>query len=400
MIRSSKVTIKFTNAGKRSQLSEFIDEYRRVVSLFVDLLWEEAKVPSLLPAEMTSKVSTWLSARVLQCAGKQSSGIVRGTREKQKRRLFTIEKLKSEGQLKHARKLQKVFDETKISKPNIQNVEPELDSRFVKVDMDNKTSFDGWVTLTSLGKKLKIQIPFKRSVHFNNMNAWGLLKEGLRISKKNITFMFEIPDTEKKGSGSVLGIDIGQLNVISCSNDHISKPNRHGHDLNTISTILSRRKKDSKGFGRAQSHRKNYVNWSINQLNFDGIKQINIEDIKHLRKNKKSSRKLSHWTYTVIFDKLEKSCEEQGVLVLKKNPTYTSQRCSVCGWTRKSNRKGKLFKCGKCGYTCDSDKNASLTLTLHLPEISRQKRLQQLNRKGFYWLVEGQEHIVPVVQKV
>ena len=400
MIRSSKSTLKFSNAGRRDQLDVFIDEYRRVLSCFVDLLWEQEKIPCLLPKEMTSKVDTWLSARMLQCAGKQASGIVRGTREKQKRRLFIINKLKDEGKFKHARKLQRIYDEVSMSKPKIQNVEPELDARFVKIDLENETSFDGWVTLSSIGKKMKIQLPFKKSVHFNKMNCWGVMKGGIRISKKNITFMFEVPEAEKKGTGSVIGIDIGQLNAISCSNDHVSKPNKHGHDLNTISDIMSRKKKGSKGFERTQSHRKNYINWSINQLNLDGVRQVNIENIKYLRRGKRTKRKLSHWTYRDIFEKLEKFCDEQGVFVQKKNPTYTSQRCNPCGWTRKSNRKGKLFRCGKCNHVADSDKNASSNLALELPEITRQQRLQQINRKGFYWLVEGQEHIVPAVLKV
>ena len=52
-----------------------------------------------------------------------------------------------------------------------------------------------------------------------------------------------------------------------------------------------------------------------------------------------------------IFDKLESIALDAGVQIKKINPTYTSQRCSSCGWTRKSNRKGKQFKCGQCGFT-------------------------------------------------
>jgi len=60
---------------------------------------------------------------------------------------------------------------------------------------------------------------------------------------------------------------------------------------------MSRKKKGSKSFLRTQNHRKNYINWSINQLNMRGIKQLNIEKLRNVRKGKRSSRFLSHWTY-------------------------------------------------------------------------------------------------------
>jgi hypothetical protein len=75
MIRSTKTSNKFSNREKLEQLHSFIHEYRHVVSKFVDLLWEQEKIPTLLPKEITSQVESWLSARMLQCAGKQASGI-------------------------------------------------------------------------------------------------------------------------------------------------------------------------------------------------------------------------------------------------------------------------------------------------------------------------------------
>ena len=83
------------------------------------------------------------------------------------------------------------------------------------------------------------------------------------------------------------------------------------------------------------------------------------------------------------------------------NPIYTSQRCSVCGWTQKKNRKEKVFCCVKCGNTLDSDLNASLNLSFDLPEINWVDCQKHLNVKGFYWHenVFGSENIVLNVQK-
>jgi len=79
------------------------------------------------------------------------------------------------------------------------------------------------------------------------------------------------------------------------------------------------------------------------------------------------------------------------------DPAYTSQRCSHCGWTRKSNRKGLRFNCGKCGFTANSDLNGSLNIALSLPPIGRKKRLEGNNKDGFYWNPKGKEPIVSSV---
>lgn len=399
MIKSTKTSLKFSNKTKLVNLQSFLHEYRRVVSIFVDKLWDLEKVPNLLPKEYISDVETWLSARSVQCAGKQASGIVRGTKQKQKQRLFIIEKLNKTGYYKKARALKRIYDTTIITKPKIDNIQPELDSRFIKIDLENTTSFDGWITITSIGNRIKLVIPVKKTKHFNKMLNLGKLKSGIRLSKHNITFMFDIPEVVKKESGSVLGIDIGQTSVLACSNGFISSKNKHGHDLVSITKVMSRKKKGSKGFKRSASHRTNHINWSVNQLNFSGVKQVNLEHIKHLRKGQRTSRGLSHWTYTTIFDKLQAKCEEQGVLVQTISPTYTSQRCSSCGWVRKRNRNGKLFKCSSCGFTMDADLNAAFNISLPLISIAKEQRLKQENRVGFYWNVLGQANIVPVTQK-
>jgi len=400
MIRSSKLSIKHANKMKNQNIDLFFNEYKSVVLKFIDFLWDKNEIPLLLPKEITNKIDTWFSKRMIQCAGKQASGIVRGTKQKQKQRLYIINKLTKEHKIKQAKKLQKIYNETNISKPKLNNVNPELDSRFIKIDLENKTIFDGWLTISSIGNKMKLIIPFNRSSHFNKWNKKGKLKQGVRISNRDITFMFDIPDRKKLDDGKILGIDIGQKTVISCSNGFTSQKNNHNHDLSTITNRLKRKKKGSKGFRREQEHRKNYINWTINQLKFKNIRQINIENIKNLRRGRRTNRSLSHWVYATIFDKLERKCEEQGVLVNHINPIYTSQRCSECGWTCKSNRNGKLFNCVSCGFSYDADLNASFNIALNLSEISRKKRLQQINRKGFYWLIEGQESIVPVVQKI
>ena len=399
MIRSTKTTLKFSNPKKLDSLHLFIDEYRNVVSQFVDLIWNEEKLNSLLPKTITSKITdTWLTQRAIQCAGKQASGIVRGTRKKQEQRLFVIKQLRKEN--KDASKLQKIYDQLKTSKPNINQVEPELDSRFIKITLENETTFDGWITLTCLGNKLKLEIPFKKHKHFNKMLSKGTIKSGIRLSNKMVTFMFDIEDVNPVTEGITLGIDIGMNTALACSNGQMIREDKHGHSYKSICERLAGKKNNSKGFKRSELHRSNYINWTVNQINFNNVLEICREDIKNLRKGRSSSREMCRWNYAELFDKLDMRIRETGVQLTKINATYTSQRCSCCGWVRKSNRKKmpsgcEFFKCTKCAFECNADLNASINIASKLKPIGNQQRLKKANIKGFYWLTLDQERTVP-----
>jgi IS605 OrfB family transposase len=395
VILSTKTTTKFANKQKRVNLQLFIQEYKQVCQFFVDELWNLDKIPTLPPKEITNKAQTWLSKRATQCAAKQASGIVRGAKQKQKQRWYVYHKLLHDNLLHQARRLKKVIDKTIITKADLKVTEPELDSRFVKVNLENKTSFDGWITFTCLGNKLKVFVPFKKSQHFNEMLKLGKIKTGVRLSNKFLTFTFDIPDVPLKSVGTIIGLDVGIKNVFTTSDNQRSVQDKHGWDLTKIQQRLSRKRKGSQGFAKAQAHRKNYIHWSLNQLNLENVKHVKLEGIRNLRKGSKSSRWLTHWTYATLFDKLDSLCLRFGVQITKVNPTYTSQRCSQCGWVRKSNRRGKQFRCKACDFTCDADLNAAKNIVLELPAIGRKQRLQHNNRMGFYWHVVSQEFIVP-----
>jgi transposase len=92
----------------------------------------------------------------------------------------------------------------------------------------------------------------------------------------------------------------------------LSQKDNHEHSLSSILDKLSRKKKGSKAFKRAQIHRKNFVHWSVNQINFEGVKEVRLEKVVNIRFGKKSSRKMSHWSNPEIRDKIKRKCEKLG----------------------------------------------------------------------------------------
>ncbi len=398
LIKSSKLSLKFGNTGKRAELVAFLSEYERLTQYFVDELWMLPKVPTFIPKEITEGADTWLSARMRQCAAKQASGIVRGCQKKQRQRLYMIDKLKSEGKFKKARRLQKIHDEVTISKPSLGTLEPQLDARFVKIDWTPSEEFDGWLTISSIGKGMKLVLPLKKTRHFNKLAEKGTVRAGVRLSSTSACFCFDLPVPESVEGGDTIGVDVGLIDVVSCSTGQVVGKDSHGHSYQSICQKLSRKRKGSNGFLRATRHRTNFLHWAVNQIDLSRVSVLQRENIKHLRKFKRNNRVMQAWNYKELFDILDGKAAYAGVQIRLLNPSYTSQRCSECGWTWKGNRKGKMFRCAKCGFTHDADLNASLNLSLNLVGLSPKIHLKHPSRAGFYWKVSGQEPIVPAVR--
>lgn len=399
MIKSTKVSLKFCNHHRTEEISVLVDEYKNVMKQFIFILWGKQKINRMVDKSLCSQIKTWLSARMIQCAGKQASAIVFGTKKKQNNRRFVIDRLLQEGNFDKARKIQKIYDETKISIPSLDEIEIELDSRFISFDWNNKSSFDGWVTISSIGNKQKIQIPVKKTKHFNKMIfKGGKLKNFIRLSKENITFMFEFPEIKSKGT-KTLGIDIGLKDTLSCSNGQQIGKDKDGWTYQKICNVLARKKKGSKSFKRTQRHRTNFLHWCVNQISWNDVGVLQRQNIKNIRKFKRNRRNMQSWNYAELFKILDGKASDVGVQIKKLSPVYTSQRCSKCGYTRKDNRNGKIFTCKHCGNTMDADMNASVNLSLPLREISFGNRHQYDNNVGFYWNIDGKEPIVLYVKQ-
>jgi transposase len=73
--------------------------------------------------------------------------------------------------------------------------------------------------------------------------------------------------------------------------------------------------------------------------------------------------KMQYWSYCKTIGKIERLCEENGVLLTKVNPAYTSQTCSNCGCVDKKSRNGENYICQHCGYEIDADLNASINIS-------------------------------------
>ena len=412
MIRTTKNITKFSNTDKLKKLKAFTAEGRKISKLYLDYLWshliefpskdttkimdilnDQLDHPTMLSnVEIESKMDSFetnLSGRVRKCLLTQVLGMIGASTEKQRKRIYMLNKMTVEGK-KPSKAFMKKFKDNKPVIPNVENMNIELNSICCNFKAIPDGEFDGYLELCSLGKEYgKIRIPVK--YHKNSLKylSWNM-KTSFLISNNFIDIRWEKENPIDKTEGITVGADQGIKTIITMSDGQITpKVNKHGQSLEDVMHKLSRKRKKSNAFRKAQDHRENFINWSINQLNFNNIKQINLEKIWNITYKHKVSRYMKSWTNTLIVDKLKSLSELHGVHVKEQDSTYRSQRCSGCGMVRKSNRKGKFYECMNCGNIIDADLNASLNHEVELPEVPFELRDLKLNRKGFFWKPDG-----------
>lgn len=414
---------KDINQGKHTAIKNILEDGKKLCQFFIDFLWENEILftdskknihvfnrkkdlldcPSFISTvgiEIPEKLRH-LQGRFIKAISTQACGIVKSKLELRRKRLFVVNELEKEG--KTASNLVKKLDKDIVTKPVIKNFNIHLDSnnsdiRILENERKNKKQvvMDGFIQLSAISKKYgRVRIPIRFHRQINKWRALGEINSGIILSKNSVTLSFSVPRPEEKEVGRTVGVDQGIINVVTFSDGQTSGQDKDGHTLQSIQNRLSRRKKGSKRFEKAQRHRENYIGWALNSLDLSEINDIRLEKIYQIRKGKKSSRFLSHWTATKIAEKLERLCEENGVRFSLQSCAYRSQRCSACGFVHEKNRKKKVFRCLSCGFLEDADFNASLNHEAELPSVPIRFIGAGLNKGaggGFYWKERGFFH--------
>ncbi len=406
MIRSAKHSINQANFHKKEIVKQFLAEYRIALQEFVDYYWEnpaynkgvlqlDIKNDILLSVPYIDynliKSKTSLSGRALSSAMFQACGIVLGVIKTRSKYQYILKKLTQEDDQKNIKKIIKKLEKCKFTKPTIRNVSAEISSKLIDIQFD-KNSFDCFLRLKCLGKDYPhVKIPINLTKTDRKWRKGGKFLGSILLSEKFIDFRYEKEAPALKKRGKIVGADTGVNTLISLSNRQASPlTNNHGYSFNDILEILSRKKKGSKAFRRAQEHRKNFINWSINKLNFKGIKQVNLEHIDNLFYKKNTSSKLKRFTNALIEEKITRLLEENGVRLVLKAAIYKSQRCSKCGMVHYLNRKGKIFSCRNCENIDDADFNSASNNEIYLPEVPKWIVFSKLNKSiGFLWKSDG-----------
>ena len=333
------------------------------------------------------------------------------------------------------------IDKFEFNSVNCQLLRAGIDDSF-ELSKNSELGFDLLFSLHSMytkeyskrnypNRKNKLHIPLRSHKHFNELKSGivanteckneEILKSFL-VSKDGIEVRFKFKSIAKESQfkSNLVGIDQGQRKLFSAvyvneesnnkdidcyltETDLKEQLHSYAHAYNEVCDKIARRQKGSKGFKRAQAHRKNLINQAVNILaqifNFeDDVAEVRLEKLRRLGEGKKKSRKLQAFNYADLRHKIERKCQETNVRLIETSNAYRSQRCSLCGFVHKKNRlnSGEEFKCLKCGYTADADINSAKNQVANLPPIyvNRQNRNKASPSRpnhttGFYWLCES-----------
>lgn len=185
-----------------------------------------------------------------------------------------------------------------------------------------------------------------------------------------------LPDVAFVPNGEFVGVDFGIARPAVASNNRFF--GRRSWKATERRYFRLKRVLQSKGTKSAKRHLKKLSGRTARfRTNCDHVvsrqlvqaiapgNTIVIENLKYIstetRQNGKAQRRAMHqWRFNRLRDFLVYKAEECGCAVVAVDPRHTSQRCSRCGYTHRSNRQSQSrFRCRNCGFELNADLNGS-----------------------------------------
>lgn len=339
--RSTKCSLKFMTASKRSELEEVLSEYSKTVNFFIDHFWATPIAKDKLFKEVVNLPQTWLTARLRKVAAREALDMISAVTERWK------------------------DEPDKITKPLHRGTRMCVSSTIATLKQPKHANeFDLWLELRSIGKQIAIDIPVRLHKHYHLLASQGKRLNAYIITKDYVQFVFEVNTGPKRTGNKRIGIDSG-MHVLAATSDG----NKYGTDIYDTIKRIKRCKHGSKGQNRARRAAKQ----RMDEIAKEVIKKENpdlvvVEQLKNVHKKLKLKRRLSRnirrfvntWTYRYWLRRLQFAAETNRVSFRSVSPWNTSKICSCCGHVDDKNRPDRdTFLCQSCGHTDDADVNAA-----------------------------------------
>lgn len=241
------------------------------------------------------------------------------------------------------------------------------------------------VRLVTVGGNTKL--PYKIGERQRNLlrNAVDARKPGeFRLSCCDNKFYLNIPfeqcvSSMNESPDDYVGVDLGVSNIATTSTGVI-----YSSDIiNTKRTHFKERRKALQKVGTKSAKRALHRN---NQKEANFCKNVNhnisysivvaakgtgrgivVEDLTNIREQttvrKQQRYHHSSWGFAQLRMMIAYKSALAGVALKIVDPSYTSQRCSMCGHISRLNRKNQFrFNCSNCGHDAHADYNAACNL--------------------------------------
>lgn len=184
----------------------------------------------------------------------------------------------------------------------------------------------------------------------------------------------ESPIRRTCGEGAI-GVDLGISNLATLSNGTSVRQPVHlrtsAQRILSLQRSLSRKKRGSENREKARIHlakawrtlrrqRKDFIEKVSDDLTRSN-RTIVFEKLSvgRMAKNQNLARAIMESGWGMLRDLTASKAERRGGRVILVDPSYTSQKCSMCGEVVHKTLQERVHKCGHCGLVMDRDVNAA-----------------------------------------
>jgi transposase len=357
MIKKAITHLKLdnTNKGKKKKLESVAAEYMRTTQAYVDfMIQREIKEPSKFASIPFQDVPTQLSNRWQRCAWQQACGIVQSWYSNECKNL-----------------------------PILRNICIQANANVVKISSSRTPTFDYWLRISTLEAFHPVRIPIKLYDRAKEtMASFEKLCTGVTLNFRDgewyATFVVE-RKTKKSKPKEVVGVDIGMVSIVSTSEGRrygqisdklrkrVEKSAEKRRRKQKLNACLKRKGKPEVSLNddRAETYARNEIGRALNFMLSEfpqgtsvAVERLSVKDMRF--KSRQMNRALRASQLGYVRDKLKFKLDERNIRYRSVQPAYSSQQCSICGFTFKLNRRTQEeFCCLHCGYKANADENAA-----------------------------------------
>lgn len=366
--------VDHTNKGKLQKLESVAAEYMRTTQAYVDfMIQHKMKEPDKFASIPEADVPTKLSKRWQRCAWQQACGIVKSW-----------------------------YSNECKNPPLLRNVCIQVSANVVVIETSRRPTFDYWLRISTLevGKPVRIPIQLYDRAK-ETLASFPKLCKSVTLNERKgewyATFVVE-RKTKKPNPKRVVGVDIGMVSIVSTSEGHhygqiseelrkrVEKSAQKQRRKQKLNACLKRkgRLEVSLSDSRAEAYAKNEIGHALNFMISEipnpndasvAIERLSVKDMRFKLRQMNRALRVSQLGY--VRDKLKFKLDERGIRYRSVQPAYSSQQCSICGFTFKMNRRNQSeFSCLFCGYSANADLNAASNIAERFGD-------EEINRLSF-----------------
>ncbi|TQO59734.1 RNA-guided endonuclease InsQ/TnpB family protein [Paraclostridium bifermentans] len=251
---------------------------------------------------------------------------------------------------------------------------------------------DGKVNLEKIGK-----VKYKTNYNIPNLNKYVNPRCSFDGKYWYLSFGFEHDENQVELNDISVGIDLGIKDLATVS--HINSPikninksskvrklkkklkrlqrqvsrkyeeNKCGNKFVKTNNIIKLEKQIKLLYRKLSNIRKNHIHQATNKIIKLYPYKVVMEDlnVSGMMKNKHLSKAIAEQCFYEFIRQMKYKCEFNKIEFIQADRFFpSSKKCSCCGEIKQNLKlKDRVYKCDKCGFKLDRDKNASINLSYY-----------------------------------